>query len=143
MKKILIGLLIAILGAVGACLSFLRPLLVSDDYLVLTSHEGRPIKGQLLRLIFSDTYYIHTPENPIARYKFISVSFSERSALMPIGLRAGWFGLYYVHADQMSGISLLDSKIEDSWKVTFQQDGVSCSNPSLAFSITKRTNVPK
>ena len=121
-----------------ACLSLAQPLLPSSAYIVHATQHNTPIHAELLSPPFvRGAYYVHLPGVEPARYRWFGVAFRRRSVFSPIALYTGWWGIRYVHTDQVKGVRLTSPKIEDEWSVVFTSDGVRFSNASLAVSLAR------
>jgi hypothetical protein len=116
-----------------------RPFRSTDDYSATARFNGEAVEATVFKpLGMKDVYYIQLNGASDSRYPWIVFSPSHRSVADPIGVYHSWFGYTYTHADQASGISLTDAKLEDDWIVAYDDHRIDLANTEYRIQITRK-----
>ncbi|MBK1831188.1 hypothetical protein JIN77_10650 [Verrucomicrobiaceae bacterium R5-34] len=116
-----------------------RPFVANNDFSVIATVDGQAVEAKLFKpMKMEDVYYIHLEDNSEGRYSWFVFSPRRQMVADPIGVYHSWLGYSYTHADQASGIWLIDAKLEDNWKVVFDGDRIDFSNSDYQVEIIRK-----
>ena len=116
-----------------------RPFVENDDFSVVAKVNGQVVQAKLFKpMNMKDLYYIHLEDGLDGRYSWFVFSPGLKMVAVPIGVYRSWLGYFYTHADQASGICLIDTKLEDNWKVVFNEDRIKLSNSNYRVEMIRK-----